>query len=348
MVDTAEPNAPVSAYQSDVKGATRHLTWENFHGMIAAGVPAIHRVAGAPLVDIFVAERGLRIGLRTPLSGDTSAPPSPLTAVSVQVAWYEGVRYLEVTTSQDQLYPEFYSFATTLADRIQLRAEAAIEAFTSALASWSELLQPVTVLSIDRQLGLFGELWVLDRVIESRGARALESWTGPLGEPHDFRFGKRELEVKATINPTRSHIIDGENQLLASPDCSLCLLSIQLEPAGIGGSSLAELVMAVRGHLGKSPAEVRRLDEILPAVGYRIVDSGLYQHRWQLRSTPYLIVVDEQCPRITRADLEEINPVTSVRISEVHYRINVEGMGEPFEGQVVVNAFSSGTTDVAN
>ncbi len=331
-----------------MKEATRHLTWENFHRMIETGVPAIHRVAGAPLVDIFVAERGLRIGLRTPLPGDTAAPPSPLTAVSVLVAWYDGVRYLEVTTSQDQLYPEFYSFATTLADRIQLRAEAPVEAFTSALASWSELLQPVTVLSIERQLGLFGELWVLDRVVESRGAPGLASWTGPLGETHDFRFGKQELEVKATINPTRSHMIDGEHQLVASPDCSLSLLSIQLEPAGIGGMSLAELVIGVRRRLGDSAGAVRRFDELLPAIGYRTVDSGLYQRRWQLRSTPYLIIVDEHCPRITRADLEETKPATSLRISELHYRINVEGLGEPFAGTVIVNAFASGEADGAN
>ena len=331
-----------------MKEMTRHLTWENFRQMIETGVPALHRVAGAPVVDIFVDEGGIRIGLRTPLPGDNAAPPSPLAAVAVLVAWHEGVRYLEVATSQDQLYPEFYSFATTLADRIQLRDEAAVEAFASALASWSELLQPVTVLSIERQLGLFGELWVLKRVIESHGAKGLESWTGPLGEPHDFRFGKQELEVKATTNPTRSHMIDGEHQLVASPESALSLLSIQLEPAGAGGMSLAELIVDVRRQLADSAAAVRKFDQLLTAIGYRVGDSGLYDRRWQLRSTPYLIVVDEKCPRITRADLDEIKSATSSRISEVHYRINVEGLGEPFESMVIANAFSSGAADVAN
>lgn len=330
-----------------MSAATRHLTWENFRELVDRGVPAIHRVAGSPQVDIFIDENAFRIGLRTPLPGEIAAPISPLGAVSVLLAWPEGARYLEVTTSHGQLFPEFYSFATTLADRIQLRGEAPVEAFISALNSWSELLQPVTMLSIERQLGLFGELWILERVLNSLGPIGVESWTGPLGEPHDYRFGKQELEVKATINPTRSHMIDGEHQLVPSPECSLFLLSIQLEPAGIGGTSLAEIVGIVRQQLHDSAAASQKFDDLLAATGYRDSDGGLYHSRWQLRSTPCRILVDEHCPRITRGDLEHVKPGTSSRISEVHYRINVEGLGKPFEGDIILDTFSYGAADGA-
>lgn len=320
----------------------RHMTWENFRRVIDRGVPAIHRVAGLPLVDIFVDEKAFRIGLRTPLPGDVAAPPSPLAAVNVSVAWPGSIRNLEVSTSHTQLYPEFYSFATTLADRIQLRGEAPVDAFASALTSWSDLLQPMEVLSLERQLGLFAELWVLVRVVESRGPRALDSWIGPLGEPHDYRFVKQELEVKATISPTRSHIIDGEHQLVSSPDCSLSLLSIQLEPAGTGGMSLADLVASVQQQLRAGTPAARKFDDSLAAVGYRHTDSGLYQGRWQLRSAPHLVVVDDNCPRITRADIEQMNEGTSSRIADVHYRINVDGLGTPVDTAALLSLLSSG------
>jgi len=197
------------------------------------------------------------------------------------------------------------------------------------LVNWRQLLHSVTLLSVERQVGLVGELWVLTRLILRAGAGALAAWTGPLGELHDFRLATDEFEVKTTISATRSHMINGEGQLVASPGHRLFIVSIQLEPAGTGGRSLPELIERVAGLLTHSPGVAERFQEQLANVGYTEGDSALYAERWQLRNQPHLVVADETCPRITRAGIVTLDPKNSQRISEVHYRVNLEGLGAP-------------------
>ena len=306
----------------------RHLSWENFELMIRRGVPALHRVSGEPVVDMFVDEKARRIGLRTPCPDETEIPPSPLAAIQLDLVWVGGT-LLEVATAERRLYPEFYSFCVSLADRIQLEHQPAVQAVPAALSNWQDLLRPVSQLPLERQLGLVGELWLLFRLIVAEGAAAVHSWTGPLGEPHDFRLGDSEFEVKVTLAPTRSHMINGEQQLVPSPDHGLWIVSLQLEPAGTGGISLPELVDALRDRLGRATPSAGHFDTALVRSGFHDADRALYDDRWQFRSNPRLVPVNESCPRITRASLEESNATLSHRISEVHYRINLEGMGLP-------------------
>src|SRR5205823_6408923 len=100
-----------------------------------------------------------------------------------------------------------------------------------------------TVLGIERQIGLIGELLFLERLVSKFGTSTLSSWIGPWGEPHDFRLQSREFEVKTTVSPQRVHIINGAEQLVASSGCSLSLVSVLLGPPGAGsGFSLTDIV----------------------------------------------------------------------------------------------------------
>jgi hypothetical protein len=306
---------------------TRHLTWENFERMIERGIPAVHRVAGTPAVLMFVDERGRRIGLRSSCEQSDELPPCPVAAIAVSAVTVEGKRYIEVSTTETNLYPEFYSFAVSLADRIQLQKQAVPAALESSLLNWNKLLQAVNLLSVESQLGLAGELWLLARLIGHTGPGALDAWTGPMGEPHDFRVAVSEFEVKTTISATRSHMINGEDQLVPSPNHQLFVLSIQVEPAGTGGRSLPELVKKVLHLLAEHPLALERFGKTLSHVGYDDRDSALYGERWQLRNRPRLISVDDSCPQLTRNSLEALDPRNSHRISELHYRVNLEGLG---------------------
>jgi hypothetical protein len=52
-------------------------------------------------------------------------------------------------------------------------------------------------------------------------------------------------------------------------------------------------------------------------------------------------MVDDNCPRITRGDIEQIKAGTSSRISDVHYRINLDGLGRPVESEALLGLLMS-------
>ena len=48
------------------------------------------------------------------------------------------------------------------------------------------------------QQGLYGELYLLDKLITLKGEKAVECWTGCNSETHDFYCGIDAVEVKSS------------------------------------------------------------------------------------------------------------------------------------------------------
>src|SRR5215211_7883737 len=234
---------------------------------------------------------------------------------------------VEISTTSPALYPYFYGFAVSVADRVQDDGLDANEAVTECLARWRDLLRQAALLSPERQLGLTGELWLLDRLVTTRGpAAALEAWTGPSGEAHDFRFDHLEVEVKATIGEHRVHVVSSDTQLIASPHARLYLLSLQYTAAGSGeGLSLGDRIAALRTRLDSG--STRRAFEAALRSGFAVApeDLPLYTRRLKLRTAPYLVAVDDDFPRIDLSRLVDF--IDIARVSDVRYRVNVEGLG---------------------
>jgi hypothetical protein len=144
-------------------------------------------------------------------------------------------------------------------------------------------------------------------------------------ERHDFRFGRIELEVKTTTTASRAHFINSWDQLLPSPGMSLYVHSIQLEGAGKApGFSLPDLVGTVRAALGPGLREA--LAERLQGVGYTDDESRSYGDRYKRRTPDRLVPIDTKCPRLVREIVKLPEPLKQ-RISELHYRIDLEGLG---------------------
>lgn len=312
---------------SDV--ASRHLEWRHFRELIEQGIPAVQPVSGSPEVLVFVDEAGSRIGLRIAVLGEQLVEPSPVAEINVGLVVIGGQKLLEISTRASGLFAEFYALLEELADRMQLRGDTPEAAFRTTLANWKALLRPTERMSDEQRLGMFGELLVLDRVLAVKGAPAIAAWTGPLGEPHDFRIGTQEIEVKTTSSRKRIHLISSLEQLEPSPNRALHLLSIQLEPAGNdAGLALPELVDHVRARLPASSVE-RQMFETSLLVGWRFSDvhAPLYRERFQLRTPAVLLAVTGDLPRITPALIAQLPG--SNRISDVQYRLAVDGLGYP-------------------
>jgi len=135
-----------------------------------------------------------------------------------------------------------------------------IQDFRNLLALTPEDDVPLTKLC-----GLIGELVVLETLTAKLPA-ALEAWTGPIGQRHDFRRLDLAIEVKTSIRSDASRvIIHGPEQLLPPRDGRLYLAHVRVEPVASGPLSVANLHRAILEH----GADELILDERLAELGCR-------------------------------------------------------------------------------
>lgn len=167
---------------------------------------------------------------------------------------------------------------------------------------WRSLFdRPAGILSDEAAAGLFGELLVLQRLLED-DASAHRCWAGPYGSRHDFVIDDLAVEVKAaSASEGRIVRVHGLDQLEAPDDGRLLLAVFRLADSrrSGGGTTLLELAEEVLALSDDEPA-VRSL---LAIVGYVLgaVESNdtrawtVTEERWY--------DVDEAFPRLTRAGL---------------------------------------------
>lgn len=301
-------------------------SWDHLRSQyIEPGIPATFVLRSRPHIGLFLDEDAGRLGIR--MEGAAAADiPLRLSSMEIRDVSADGIRALELSVAEPQLFRPFFLFATDVAPRLTDGEPAAL-AVTRALDEWRTLLRQDGLLSEERQQGLYGELWVLSRLIAA-GEDAVAAWTGPLAAAHDFRLHGRDIEVKTTRSARRVHLVNGLSQLTPAPDAPLFLLSLRVEDAGEGGRSLAEAVEAAALAL----AEPRRpvFWELVERSGYRPDDAHRYLIRWRLADPPRLVPVDDRCPRLTRKALGELPAFfRATRILDVSYQIDVDGMGVP-------------------
>ena len=308
----------------------RHLSWENFSTtIIVPGEKRHHRVGGNPTVDIFADGESNRIGLwvECSLSEEISPELQRLAAVQVRHVTSGGRELLEISTSRRQLFRAFYLFAVSVADGILQDGKTPLDAITFELQSLAALLDSKPLMGLERQVGLLGELLVLERLLRQRGAEGLSSWIGPRGEPHDFRMKKLELEVKTTTGTRRIHTIHGTQQLIPTPGHLLHIVSVLLAPPGSEeGFSLATQINMIRALIPAGCHERGEFETLLEACDYRSLDHDLYSRRFALRRPLAVAQIDDRFPTLTTASLIGSLGERAARIEAVQYDVNIEGL----------------------
>ena len=196
------------------------------------------------------------------------------------------------------------------------------------LECFADLLSATPLLSRERQIGLVGELMVLTRLTEIHGPVAVNSWIGPIREPHDFRAAHTEFEVKTTMGVHRVHRINGDAQLLPSNGRELYLVSIVLAPAGGGaGLTLSDQVDDLFSQFGRDTAHGRTFREGLKDAGYFEEDRQHYTFRYTQRRSFAFVPVSDGFPALTLDAIGRALGESAHRIEFVSYDVNVEALG---------------------
>jgi hypothetical protein len=310
--------------------ARRPLSWENFRSTVfIPGQQRVHRVADSPYIEVFGDGISNRVGIWLEIASRTTIPPDILKLAFIKARTFNqsGRSLLEIATTSPALFRHFYHFAVAVSERILVDKCSSADAVSTELQCFGQLFEETSLLGLERQLGLLGELLVLERFLLKRGESALDGWLGPMGEPHDFRFNSFEYEVKTTISPHRVHTINGPEQLVPSAGCSLFIVSVMLGPAGAEhGFSLTEKVdqlykgFAHNGQLGE------RFSAALSSCGFRILDKAHYQRKFALRRPWAIVPVDGNFPAITRSTIQNALGELAPRIESLRYDVSIEGM----------------------
>jgi hypothetical protein len=211
------------------------------------------------------------------------------------------------------------------------------------LRRWQQFLTQVGQegLSLSAQLGLYGELRFLRDHLATwvRPLKAVESWSGPGGAPHDFRAGAVALECKTTLQPRPTGFeIHGERQLDELGAHELYLVHCAVDRRGSGGETLPDAVRSIREIVGEGLSGEEELDQRLMGAGYHDMHAHLYQgaHYVVLEETAYL--VGPGFPRLTQDDLPP-------GVHHVDYRIDRSACDDHRADWEVIQAAVTGERD---
>lgn len=233
---------------------------------------------------------------------------------------------ISLSASYSDVREAFEAFTITLTGKLSTVSDSldALEIIYSVCSTYSKFFSKrcQTNLSPLEEQGLFGELLVLRRVIEEKGDDAIKSWMGPDRSRHDFVFsGNKAIEVKTTLKQTTKIVtISNSVQLENTAGAPLYLMLIVLEknPSGRKTSDLLnEVYEMLCSNQAKEEFDQKLLelavarDNFPSANSYVLINSHCF-------------LVDDKFPKL---DPDYIH-AKSTRISEVKYKIDLEGYDE--------------------
>lgn len=178
--------------------------------------------------------------------------------------------FIDITLRNSQLTRVFTELVEEILKRLESGTgpEAAVH---GTIQDFRNLLArtPDGEIPLMKLCGLIGELVVLEK-LTAELPTALEGWTGPIGQRHDFRHRDIALEVKTSLRSDASRVvIHGPEQLLPPSDGRLYLAHVRIEPVNGGPLSVAALHREIIEH----GADEAILDDRLAEMGCRNPDA---------------------------------------------------------------------------
>jgi hypothetical protein len=175
------------------------------------------------------------------------------------------------------------------------------------LAKWRRFWSgvPSGALSVEQQVGLFGELyflsrWLCEALIPSR---AVSAWRGPVGARNDFELSRLGVEVKATKRADSVHIIHGLDQLLEPVGGTLLLFGLCVRDEASATESLPGLVREMRERLTGDLEALGAFETALYTVGYDDRLEAEYSKLMLRIRTEALYRVSQDFPRLVPASI---------------------------------------------
>jgi hypothetical protein len=309
------------------------IAWRSLReDYIVRSVPIEQVIMRSPELRLIYDPGAGRLGMRLRLDpGRNWSSTDTLRNVTMRLVLVSGVHYVEVSTNSKDLFRPIYLLMSDVLSRILEGERDCLRALELSLEDFESLVAKSGQISKEKAIGLFGELWVLHALLEEKSAGA-DSWIGASREPHDFRLGSLELEVKTTTSNVRKHSIHGLNQLSPTPGYDLELISIRIGSSGYSrGRTVNSIITDIRTILGAEGSSLRKFNKCLMAFGYDSEHAECLVP-YQLAATPMAIAMGSDFPVVSYEWLSSaLGSGPSSRIREVDLTLDLEGLGRPFD-----------------
>lgn len=194
-------------------------------------------------------------------NGPSGVQPSDMNGLKLRHRRLEAGEVLDLSAppSHEQV---FTPFCREIVDAVVTQGREPWKAVAATIRAWQSAWKPVRQ-EMDKtvQVGLFGEMLVLrSLMIPCLGTAAVDQWSGPESECHDFVGEQLHIEVKTTRKCRPEHEISRLDQLRVPAGCQLLFVSIQVEQTIGGDETLATQVDAIVDQLRGDAAA---LDEFM-------------------------------------------------------------------------------------
>lgn len=200
-------------------------------------------------------------------------------------------------------------FAVVAVDIVRSLEEGAVrgqgdhmQSFLERVREWQLFMSRAhRPLSLEAQVGLFGELWTLRLLVRTAlGGDALDCWQGPLRAAQDFHVGSGAIEVKSTAGTGSFLARINSIEQLDADHTPLFLCALRFAESS-EGASLPGLVAELR-EMFERAGKHRRFDALLMVAGYLDDHAPQYGRAFLLeKATAFRVEGD--MPRLVRAQL---------------------------------------------
>jgi len=304
------------------------VTMETMADFLSDGVAQNWKISNSPRASTHITPRDWEIALR--IEAQELANVDFLEEVNC--SWYseptqgDGAAELRIK-AYGHIY-EAYLLLENIVERCQ-GGQSFPESVSDAISGFAYFSNSTKVLSEARQIGLIGELLLLQEIEARVGLEvALDAWLGPFRAEHDFKLPSFDVEVKTTSSERREHQIGSLMQLEPSANRPLYLLSIQLTKSGASsqGASLRKISERL---IGLSPDTSTRLTQGLVSAGWNPDHLDHYDTAYEVRTESLVFLVDDLFPKLSPASLA-LRPEDAAKISDIKYRLDLTEQKDGF------------------
>jgi hypothetical protein len=306
---------------------SRHLPEALLDDFIRSRARTAIRIPGVPEIQL-VFPPGANGGVAMRAAWDGTAVPDLVEYehLSANVVRTGSQAWAELLIDDPDAFRRALPLVWRIADRIQIEQHGFARAVTDTLADFRELLEGAAALPADREVGLFGELTVLDCLLSAAGGtRAVAAWRGPNSDEHDFDLGNGDLEVKTTTSERRVHWIGSISQLEPSPSRPLWVLSVQVTTGLAESLTVSGLIGKLRSRL--TDVDLDAFEKKLQAAGWRNKYGIRPLRGFALRSRPLLLPVNAEFPALTLKRMAAVD-MPLARLREISYSVDVADLAE--------------------
>ena len=192
-----------------------------------------------------------------------------------------------------------------------------------SIARWRDFWAAKTgPLSMEKTLGLFGEIWFMLRWFPELNPRVVKMWQSTPNARHDFQGTRISVEVKTSnvrAPGAPVHHISGVEQLDDPEIGSLYLFSLQVTEDALSHNTLHSLVNAVQKKFSSDYITLSDFNTKLVSRGYTIDDVGNPAIAFRILSERLYKVADG-FPRIVRSSFATREPPSG--ISDIKYSLD--------------------------